>query len=281
MILVTGATGNIGSEVVRRLVDEGHRVRVLSRNPERAARFPKSVEFACGDLQEPETLKAPLIGVEKAFLLAGPMQLQDITRNFAAVARRAGVKHIVLNSSGTIGLLKKTKIGGWHLEAENELRSSGLQWTMLRPGNFASNAVRWAGMIRSQGTVFAPGNDKTVPIDPRDIGAVAATVLRGSGHEEKTYDLTGPEAMRPSEQVACIGKAIGKALKFVEVPMAGARANMLKSGMPEILVDSILELIEADGAETTPHITTTVQDITGRQARTFAEWLKDHAKAFT
>jgi uncharacterized protein YbjT (DUF2867 family) len=281
MILVAGATGNIGSEVVRRLVDEGHRVRVLSRNSEQAARFPKSVEFACGDLQEPETLKVPLTGVEKAFLLAGAMELQGITRNFAAAARRAGVKQIVLNSSGTIGLLKKTKIAERHLEAENELRSSGLRWTMLRPGNFASNTARWAGMIRAQGTVFAPGNHKTVPIDPRDIGTVAAAVLGGSGHEGKTYDLTGPEAMRPSEQVACIGKAIGKTLKFVEISAVAARANMLKSGMPEIMVDSILELIEADGAETTPHITTTVQDVTGRQARTFAEWSKDHAKAFT
>jgi (4-alkanoyl-5-oxo-2,5-dihydrofuran-3-yl)methyl phosphate reductase len=280
MILVTGATGNIGSEVVRSLVDEGHRVRVLSRNPEQATRFPKSVEFACGDLQQPGTLKVLLTGVEKAFLLAGAMELQGITRNFVAAARRAGVKHIVLNSSGTIGLLQKTKIGEWHLEAENKLRSSGLRWTMLRPGNFASNTARWAGMIRSQGTVFAPCNHQTVPIDPRDIGAVAAAVLGGSGHEEKTYDLTGPEAMRPSEQVACIGKAIGRPLKFVEVPMASARANMLKSGMPEILVDSILDLIEADGAETAPHITTTVQEITGRQARTFAEWSKDYAKAF-
>lgn len=276
MILITGATGNVGSEIVRKLVEEGHQLRVLSRDPEQASRFPKSVEFVCGDLEKPETLKAPLDGIEKAYLLAHPIDLPAITRKFLKVARDTGVKHIVLNSSD---MPPKTKIGGWHLEAENELKASGLLWTMLRPGNFASNAIRWAGMIRSQGTVFSPGSGKTVPIDPRDISAVAAKVLGGSGHEGKTYILTGTEALSPSEQVAYIGKAIGKTLKYVEVPVATAKANMLKSGMPEVMVDAILELIEADVPEGT-HITTTVEDITGRSAHSFAEWVKDHIKVF-
>jgi len=277
MILVTGATGNIGSEIVRQLVQEGRRIRVLSRNPEKVSQFPKSVEFVKGDLQEPDTLKATFAGIEKAFLLAHAMELPIITRKFVEVAKKAGVKHIVLNSSS---MPPKTKIGGWHLEAENILKSSGLDWTMLRPGNLVSNTVRWAEMIRSQGAVFSPGNEKTVPIDPRDVGVVAAKVLIGTGHEGKTYALTGPEALSPSEQLDCIAKAIGKTLKFVEVSIQVARANMLKSGMPELLVDAILELMRVDGPEAT-RTTTTVLEITGRPARNYAEWVKDHSKLFT
>jgi uncharacterized protein YbjT (DUF2867 family) len=276
MILVTGATGNVGNELVRLLIKEGRRLRVLSRDPEQSTRFPKTVEFVCGDLKRTETLTKALNGIEKVYLLAHPIDLPDVTREFVKVARETGVKHIVLNSSG---MPPKTKIGGWHIEAENELKTSGLLWTMLRPGNFASNTARWAGMIRSQGTVFSPGNGKTVPIDPRDISAVAAKVLLGSGHEGKIYILSGPEALTPGEQVALIGGAIGRTLRYVEVSVAIARGNMLKSGMSEVMADAILELIEADGPEAT-EITSTVQDITGKSARTFDEWLKDHSQIF-
>jgi len=276
MILVTGAMGNIGSEVVRQLTQKGERIRVLSRDPGNAPRFPKPVEFAVGDLQKPGTLEASLAGIEKAFLLAHAAELPAIAEKFVEVAKRAGVKHIVLNSSN---MSPKTKIGGWHLEAENILKSSGLAWTMLRPGNLASNAIRWAATIRSQGAVFSPLNEKTVLTDPRDVGAVAAEVLSGSGHEGKTYALTGPEAISPSEQLDCIAKAINKVLKFVEVPLPVARANMLKSGLPEVLADAILELMKAEGPEST-RITATVQEITGRPAGTFADWAKDHRRFF-
>lgn len=276
MILVTGAAGNVGSEIVRLLVNEGHPVRVLSRNPEQVSRFPKSVQFALGDLENPETLKNPLTGIKKAYLLAHAMELPAVARKFIKVAREVGVKHIILNSSA---MPPKTKIGEWHLEAEKELKASGLLWTMLRPGNYASNTSRWAGMIRSQGTVFAPGNNKTVPIDPRDVGAVAAKILGGSGHEGKTYVLTGPEALSPSEQVACVSKAIGKPLKYVEVPLATARANMLRSGMPEKMADAILELTQLDGPDAI-HMTETVREITGRPACSFAEWAMNHVGLF-
>ncbi|MGZ3689701.1 MAG: NAD(P)H-binding protein, partial [Bdellovibrionota bacterium] len=233
-------------------------------------------------LLAPETLDAALRGVKKAFLLAGAMELPQAARHFLASARRAGVEHVVLNSSATIALEPSTQIGRWHLEAETILKSSGLKWTMLRPANFASNSLRWAGMIRAQGAVFAPaGAGKTAPIDPCDIGRVAAKALGESGHEGKTYVLTGPVAISVSEQVDEIAQAIGKPLKFVAVPEATARANMLKSGMlPEIMVEAILELIRTDGEETSAYKTTTVEDVTGTPARSFAEWVKDHVGAF-
>lgn len=278
MILVTGATGNIGKEVVKLLVESGTTVRALTRDPKRAA-FPQSVEVVKGDLTKPETL--PLKGVEKVFLLAGAMELPAISRDFVKAAKIHGAKHIVLNSSGTVGLKKMTKIGSWHLEAEEFLKGSGIAWTMLRPGNFASNTLRWAGMIRGQGTVFAPqGSGPTAPIDPRDIGSVAVTALTGKGHEGKTYVLTGPEAMTIEKQVQIIGKAIGKQLKFIAVPESKAREGMLKSGLPEVLADAIVELVQADGPETVGHITQTIREVTGKAPRTFAEWVRDHAGAF-
>jgi uncharacterized protein YbjT (DUF2867 family) len=280
MILICGATGNIGGEAVLKLVEGGHRVRAMSRDPARA-RLPSAVEVVQADLSKPETLDRALAGVEKALLVAGAQELPGIARSFAAAAVRAGLRHVVLNSSGTIEMPVATAIGKWHLEAENVIRESGLAFTFLRPGNFNTNSLRWAGMIKSQGTVFAPGGDgASAPIDPKDIGRVAAVALSTAGHEGKTYTLTGPEALTARQQVEQIGAAIGRSLKFVEVPEAGARTGMLKSGMPEVMVNAIMELIAAGRAGGEGHVNHVVREVTGREPGTFAQWARDNASAF-
>jgi uncharacterized protein YbjT (DUF2867 family) len=155
-----------------------------------------------------------------------------------------------------------------------------MAWTMLRPGGFASNALRWAPTIRAQGSVYMPYPEgKYVPIDPRDIAAVAAKVLSTPGHEGKTYTLTGSKAATGREQVEAISAALGKPVKIVEVPEAGARAGMQKSGMPDVMVDAIMELMKPR-PEFQGHVTPTVRELTGREARTFPEWARDHVASF-
>jgi uncharacterized protein YbjT (DUF2867 family) len=282
MILVTGATGGVGGDVVRHLVKAGQPVRALARDPEKAAKLLPGVDVARGDLSKPDTLAPALEGATKAFLMAGAQELPAIAKDFVAAAKRAGVAHVVLLSSSTILLEPRVAIGAWHLAAEQELEASGLAWTMVRPGNFASNTLRWAPMIKAQGAVFGTGgHGKSAPIDPYDIAAVAATALATPGHEGKKYVLTGDELLSAAEQVAIIGAAIGKPLRYVEVPEAGARAGMQKAGMNEIMIDALLELLRRVDANDEALRTTTVRDVTGVAPRTFAAWVKDHVAAFT
>ncbi len=283
MILVTGATGNIGSELVRLLKTGGHAVRALSRDGEKAKRaLGEGVEIAVGDFDQPESIAKALVGVERAFFVgnAGP-KLADVAGKFADAATLANAKHVVAVSSGTIAFEPPCALGKWHLALEEKLKASKLAWTFLRPGNFASNALRWAQPIKSQGSVYATNaNGESAPIDPRDIAAVACVALTKSGHEGKTYTLMGSKITTLREQVDAIGKAIGKAIRVIEVPEEGARQGMLKSKMPDFMVEAILELTRPTTrgvAQTSPD----VRDVTGREARTFDDWLADNVAAFS
>ena len=281
MIAVTGATGGIGGEVVRLLLEASQQVRVLVRQPEKAAALRGRAEVVQADLLKPETLPAAFAGATKAFVLVGT--ISDIPAAAGPIfqaAERAGVRHVVFVSSGTIEIEPPTTVGRWHLEGEKHLKATSMGWTMLRPGNFASNTLRWAGPIKSQGAVFAPhGQHRTAVIDPRDIAAVAAKALTSPGHEQKTYVLTGPKPITTEEQVSSLAAVLGKPLRFVEVPEAGARAGMLKAGMGELLADAVLEL-QRPGRAMRQELTTTVADVTGRAPRSFDEWARDHAAAF-
>jgi uncharacterized protein YbjT (DUF2867 family) len=281
MIAITGATGNIGAEVVRLLLEAKQPVRVLVRDPSKVKHLEGRAEIVKADLSQPETLAAGFAGATKAFILVA--NIHEIPTASGAIfqaAERAGVKHTVFISSGTIGISPATVIGGWHLEGERLLKATKMTWTMLRPGNFASNSLRWAGPIKAMGSVFAAhASHQSAVIDPRDIAAVAAKALSSPGHENKTYTLTGPTPMTAAEQVQLLAAALNKPIKLVEVPEAGARAGMLKSGLTEQLADAILELT-SPGHTIDQLVTTTVTDVTGKPARTYSEWARDHAAAF-
>jgi uncharacterized protein YbjT (DUF2867 family) len=283
MILVTGATGNIGGALVKMLAAASRPVRVLARDPAKAkAAIGDPVEIVKGDLTQPETFASAFDGVEKAFFVGAAADgLAAIGGPFFDAAKKAGTKHVVAVSSGTILIDPPVMMGRWHLAMEERLKATGLAWTMLRPGGFASNALRWAGMIRTQGAVFAPhGDARSAPIDPRDIAAVGFTALTTPGHEGKSYPLTGSGVVTTREQVDIVSKAIGKATRFVEVPEEGARANMMKSGMPEVMVSAIMELVAAAARAKVPFKTDVVREITGKEARTFEDWARDNAAAF-
>jgi uncharacterized protein YbjT (DUF2867 family) len=281
MILVTGATGTVGSEVVAQLLAAGQPVRVLTRHPEKAARYASNVEIAQGDLADPESLTAAFAGVDKVFLLATGLDLPKLEANAVEAAKKAGVKHIVKLSAAGAEIEPGITLGRWHRESEKNLEESGIAWTILRPGAFSSNTLNWAGSIKSQGMVFhVTGNGKTTPIDPRDIAAVAVAALTTPGHERKIYALTGPEALSTAEQVAKISTAIGKPIQAIDTPEAAARSGMLAQGMPHPLVEAVLELMALIRAGYGGETTNAVEEVLGRKARTFDAWLQDHVTAF-
>lgn len=282
MILITGATGTVGSEVVKQLVEAGQEVRALVRDLAKALKFGTGVEVVKGDLSKPETLAAAFIGADKAFVLCAPgPDMVELEGNAYDAAKRADTKHIVKLSALSVeggGLMAKTPGGEWHSRSEKRLRALGTAWTILRPGPFASNVINFWG-IKQRGGLFLPtSTGKDAPIDPRDIAAVAVKVLTTPGHEGKIYELTGPELLSYAEVVQKVAAVTGKPFKFVDVPEAVWRQEMLSAGFPPPMVDTLLVYFASVKAGRW-YVTSTVAELLGRPARTFEQWAKDHAAA--
>jgi len=282
MILVTGSTGNVGGELVVQLAGKGHAVRAIVRNAKEATgKLPTTVDIAVGDFGNVDSLAAAMRGVAKVYsLVPFTAALAQHDANVLAAAVRAGVKHVVKHS--VLGAQwEGNLLGRWHRAGEKALEASGLAWTFVRPGGFSSNALQWLGSIKQAGAVFYPtGDGKLAPIDPRDIAAVAAVALTQPGHEGKAYDVTGPAALTTGDQVAILAKALGKDLKYVDVPDAAARESMLGMGMPALVVDALLEFTAMVRAGQAAMVTDTVERVTGTPARTFETWVRDHLAAF-
>jgi uncharacterized protein YbjT (DUF2867 family) len=276
MILVTGATGTAGSEVVKSLLERKVSFRVFVRDPRKVAHLPASVERAIGDLTQPGTLVPALQGVSRLFLLSDPDQVPPVLD----AARRTGVRHVVRLSTLEAGA-SPLKLSLWHQQSEEAVKASGMAWTMIKPGNFASNALMWVDMVKAKGIVFHPtGSGKTSPIDPGDIGAAAAVALTGAGHEGKSYRLTGPELLSAGDQVRIIGEALGRPLTYVPVTPAQAGDGMRKGRAPEPLIEMLTELWEDIAKGNDGGLTDTVETLTGRKPRAFAAWAREHVGAF-
>lgn len=275
MILVAGATGNVGGELVRALAGAGHPVRALSRSAMTHG-LPEGVESIVGDLDRPETLTGPLDGVRGVFLLSG---YEDMAGTMAQV-RRAGAEHVVLMSgssaeNGDMG----NAISRYMMLSEAAVRESGVPWTILRPSGFMSNALRWVPQIRAGDVVKAPfAGVRVAAIDPFDIAAVAAEALSSAGHEGQIYRLSGPEALQPADQVGVLAGELGRDLRFEGQPDAEARAEM-ESNMPTEYVDAFFSFY-VDGTLDESQVYPTVQEVTGDKPRTFEQWATEHAGAF-
>jgi uncharacterized protein YbjT (DUF2867 family) len=282
IILVTGATGHVGSELVSQLVARGERVRAMTRTPERLAAL-RGVEVVRGDFDDPKSLDAAFRGIESLFLMTAqqPGDEETPTHDRAAVdaARRAGVRRIVKLSVLGAANPGDDPLLRWHRQAEGLVGTSGLAWTLLRPGRFMSNDLQWASMIRRDGRVMMPfAHRRATSIDPADVAAVALAALTEPGHEQKAYPLSGPEVLTPAQELALLGDALGRSLELVAMPNEAARAGMLRSGMAPVIVDAIVAQVEADA--TGYEIFSTVADVTGRPARRFAQWVDAHLDAF-
>ncbi len=280
MILVTGATGTVGRQLVNELVTAGADVRALSRTPERAG-LPSGVEVVAGDLGRPETLPSALQGIERVFLLSGGPEGPEHDANLIAAGEQAGVRHVVTLSVLGAGHGADDPITRWHLAGERAVTASGMAWTILRPGAFMSNALMWAPSIKDQGVVYAPfAQAKTGAVDPADIAAVAARALTGAGQGGKTYPLTGPELLSAADQVEIPGAALGRPLQVVDVPPERAKAAMVDSDMPAELADAVIASMAQAGTDHAMAVLPTVEQVTGHPARSFAEWATAHLEAF-
>jgi uncharacterized protein YbjT (DUF2867 family) len=272
MIVVTGATGNVGRPLVETLAATGEQVTAVSR---RAQTVPAGVRSFQADMSEPETLKPALDGAEAVFLLTSP-DFHVANGDLGAVVdvvRASGVQRVVLLSSQGVGT-KRHPSG-----LEDVVTQSGLEWTLLRPGNFNSNAFQWAESIRTSRVLEAPFGDVALPaVDPADIADVAAAVLREPGHGGNIYTLTGPEPVSPRQQAAAIAEAVGEPVRFVELSRDEARARML-GYMPAPVVEATLGALGTPSADEQA-VNPDVERVLGRPARTFADWATRHAAAF-
>ncbi len=280
MILVTGATGTVGREVVAQLLASGQGVRALTRDPSKAA-LDARVEVVAGDLARPGTLASAVAGAERVFSLALGPEVGVQERNLAAAAREAGVRHIVKLSVLGAGGDAPTGVAAWHDAGERALRESGLAWTFVRPGAFMSNALWWRGTIERQGKVFSSFGDGKLPVvHPRDVAAVAVRALTTPGHEGQAYPLTGPEALGTGEQVRILAAVLGKPIELVPITDAAAREEMRAAGMPAYLIDALTPFGEVVRSGKAAKVFDTLVRLTGRQPLTFADWAREHASAF-
>ncbi|MFA7768823.1 NAD(P)H-binding protein [Streptomyces sp. NRRL S-448] len=277
MILVTGATGNIGSALLKELRACGvGPLRGLTRDAAGAV-FPEGVEAVEGDLAEPASLGPALEGVRSLFLVSrlGPDD------GILETARQAGVEHVVLVSSITVQTHPHLGPAGENLAVEQLLKASGMAWTILRPTQFASNALMWAAPIRGHETVRAPYAETALPtIHPADIAAVARVALIEPGHHGRTYALTGPEPVTARQQVGAIAAALGREVPFAEISRQQAHAQMAAVFGAEA-ADAVLDVTGGDVNDELLMVRDTVAQITGIPARPFRQWASENAKAFT
>jgi uncharacterized protein YbjT (DUF2867 family) len=271
-------------ELLRRLSARGVAVRALVRDPAKAeaiAALPH-IEIAQGDMAHPETLAAALHEINRAMLISSSApDMLDVQSNFIDAARKAGVRHVVKLSGIMPELHSAFRFARMHGEIEKRLEASGMAFTHLRAGEFMPAYFRQVPMIVAKGAMFLPMEDARIAsIDVGDIAEIAARALTSSGHEGKTYPLTGPEALTMTEVAAKLSAATGKSIRYVSVPPEDARQAQLAAGMPPYLADALFELfaerrngkeskVWPDAAVLLGRPTTTFDEFAGRNAAVF------------
>jgi uncharacterized protein YbjT (DUF2867 family) len=284
MILVTGATGLNGSELVHRLSARGVPVRALVRSAAKARALSAlpNVEVVEGDMAHPETLSRALQGVDRAMLISSsdPAML-EVQSNFIEAARKAGVKHIVKLSGIISELDSPFRFARMHAQIEQQLEASGMAFTHLRAGEFMHAYFRQVPSIVAKGALFLPMEDaKIASIDIGDIAEVAATVLTGSGHEGKIYPLTGPEALSMIEVAEKLSIATGKPIQYVNVAPDEAKRAQLAAGLPPFTADALAELFAERRKGKEAHVSPVIPTIFGWQATSFDEFAARNAAIF-
>jgi uncharacterized protein YbjT (DUF2867 family) len=270
-ILVTGATGTVGRQVVAELLARGHEVRALTRDAAKAA-FPAGVEVVEGDLTQPDGLAPALEGVTGLHLITfggAAFSPLETGPRILELARAAGVRRVtVLHGGGPTPL-------------EDAVRADdGVNWTVLMPVEFMANALEWADGIAASGEVREPFVDRlSAMVHEGDIGAVAAVALTEEGHGGRQYVITGPEVLTVGDKVKTIAEAAGREIALVELTEEQALAGWRAAGLPEDVIGFLLEAY-GNTPEVGRTVDGTVEKVTGRPARTFAQWAAEHADVF-
>jgi uncharacterized protein YbjT (DUF2867 family) len=279
MILVTGATGTIGTEVVRLLAERGEPVRAMTRDPD-GANSP--AEVVRGDFNDRDSLDRAVAGADAVFLLNAPgpwIEQHDLA--MLDVVRAHGVGKVVKLSAVGTGENTELRVGGWHLPGERALHASETAWTILRPSSFATNTLHWASAIRAgQPVANLTGNGAQGVIDPRDIAEVAVAALTTADHAGRTYVLTGPELLSTPDQVEILRKVLGRPIEVVDVPLDVASEQMIAAGRAPEFVEGAMrgQRFIAEGGNA--RLTDDVATVLGRAARAYATWAHDHRAAF-
>jgi uncharacterized protein YbjT (DUF2867 family) len=276
LILVTGATGNVGAELVRVLTGGGQQVRALVRRDADRATLPAGVDAFVGDLSRPETLAGAVDDVGAIHLLSGYEGMDRLL----ADARRARVERVVLQSSSAVPSGDTSNaVARYHILSERAVSDSGLAWTFLQPNSFMSNTLQWIPQLRAGDVVRAPFADvRVATIDPHDVAAVSARALTSSDHEGRSYRLSGPDSLLPADRVRVLGEVLGRELRFEGQSDVEAREEMLAS-MPAEYVDAFFSFF-AEGKLDESEVRDTVERVTGRRPRSFEQWASAHADAF-
>jgi uncharacterized protein YbjT (DUF2867 family) len=279
MIVIHGATGHVGAELLEQLASSSHAVRALSRRPQQQDR--NNVSWVVADADSGASLEAAFHGAKRAFLMnAEPIQADvpptQVPRLVDA-AVRAGVEGLVLLSVFSGGEGNDVIAAFWR-HVEGAVTHSGVPWTILRPGRFMSNALQWQAMIARGDEVHIPfAHRKIASIDPSDIAAVAAAALSGDEHLGKIYQLTGPQSLTAAEELHAIGHRLGRPLRAVEPPPEAVRAGMAKHGLSGPVLEAVMaRTLSEDGSVPLP----TVQQVLGRAPHSFAHWLDAHIESF-
>jgi uncharacterized protein YbjT (DUF2867 family) len=277
MILVTGAAGTVGSEVVRQLKEAG----IAFRAGYSSEAKKNGSEAVVANFADPQSLRNALQGVDKVFLVSGGAPNQtELELNVVNAAKEAGVKHFVkLSVWGADG--EAFSFAHVHRPVERAIEASGMAWTHLRPNGFMQNTINYMPTIKSDGKIFQPAGDARVShVDVRDIAAVAVKVLTEPGHEGKAYSLSGPEALTYGEVASKLSLVTGKRIEYVDLPPAAFREAMIGSGAPAAYADAYLDLIRIYREGGFAAVSDDVRNVTGRPPRSFEEFAKDHAAAF-
>ncbi|MFE6777982.1 SDR family oxidoreductase [Streptomyces sp. NPDC057702] len=268
-ILVTGATGNVGRHVVERLLARGHRVRALSRDPDRAA-LPAGVEVVRGDLTDPRSLDAAFTDLSAAHLITYDADQGALTTGpeLAGLVERSGARRVTVLWSGSEG------------SVERAVRAGATPWTFVQPGEFMSNALTWADSIRTEDVVREPfGRARSAVVHEGDVAEVAVRALTEDGHAGRAYPISGPEVLTVPQKVAALGTALGRALRYEELSEERARERWREAGASSEAIEMLTDW-HRDPPPEGYTVVPTVEEVTGWPARTYAHWAAEHADRF-
>jgi uncharacterized protein YbjT (DUF2867 family) len=260
--------------------------RALVRQPDteaaqRLASLP-GAELVMGDFNDPASLQRALAGIARAFLLTNSTEQAEAQQlRFVELARQAGIRHLVKLSQWAADAASPVRFLRYHATVESAIRAAGLPYTFLRPNLFMQGLLAFGDSIRAQGQFFAPiGEARISVIDVRDIAAVAAVALTEPGHENQTYNLTGPAALTHAELAAGLAEALGRPVAFVDVPPAALRGYLAQAAFPDWQAEGLLEDYAHYHRGEAGVVTTDVQQITGQPPRDFTTFAHDYAPAF-
>ena len=281
-ILVTGATGSNGTELLKRFAAHQIPVRALTRNRKHADAIQSpTTEIVEGDFAKPETLKAPLQGIETAFLLSNSTEdAEQQQLNFVEAARQSGVKHIVKLSQLDADIHSSARFLRYHAHVERAIQDAGIAHTFLRPNLFMQSVLGFAALIKEKSLFPAPMDDgKVSVVDIRDIMDIAFLALTQTGHENKIYDITGPQAITHGEMAEQLSQALNRTISYANVTPDEMRQSLVGAGFPQWQADGLLEEYASWSQSEAAQITPDVREITGHEPRTFADFARDYADA--